>query len=146
MEDRMLKTLLVSSLAAAALAAAGHAQQAGGNLVIPIQKVEPTDGKAMYVSYCAPCHGVDGRGNGPVAPVLRQQPVDLTMLSHNNNGKFPAYHLSTVLEGGSTIPSHGTRQMPVWGPIFATMDSSPSQDKTIRINNLIAYLKTIQTR
>jgi mono/diheme cytochrome c family protein len=147
MEDGMLKTLLLSGLAAAALAGTVYAQQADQKVVIPVQKTVPTDGKAMYVNYCAPCHGVDGKGNGPVAPALKQQPVDLTVLSRNNGGKFPQFHLLGVLEGGSTIPSHGTHQMPVWGPVFATMDPAGlAQEKTIRINNLTAYLRTIQAR
>ena len=39
------------------------------------------NGKQMYVSYCAPCHGVDGKGNGPVAAALKKQPADLAVLS-----------------------------------------------------------------
>jgi mono/diheme cytochrome c family protein len=100
----------------------------------------------MFVNYCAPCHGVDGKGNGPVAPALRQKPTDLTVLSRNNNGRFPAAHITSVLEYGATIPSHGTREMPVWGPILGTMDQEQVQEKTIRISNLTAFLRTIQTR
>ena len=148
----MLKA--ISLFAAAALVAAGAgtgAQSSGPNqsgssqkVVIPASRTLPVDGKAMFVNYCAPCHGVDGRGNGPVAPALRQQPVDLTGLSRGSGGKFPSMHIEAVLQGGSTIPSHGTREMPVWGPIFATMDQGSEQEKTLRINHLTAYLKSIQ--
>jgi mono/diheme cytochrome c family protein len=145
----MLKT--ISLIAAAALVAAGAGYGAQSNetnqkVVIPVTNTTPVDGKAMFVNYCAPCHGVDGKGNGPVAPALRQQPVDLTVLSRANGGKFPAMHIEAVLQGGSTIPSHGTREMPVWGPIFATMDPGPFQEKTIRINHLTAYLRSMQTQ
>jgi mono/diheme cytochrome c family protein len=143
----MLKAITL--IAAVAFAAAGYGAQSSGSdqkVVIPAPRTAPVDGKAMYVNYCAPCHGVDGKGNGPVAAALKQQPVDLTVLAHNNGGKFPSMHVAGVLEGGSTIPSHGTRQMPVWGPIFGSMDQGSTQEKTIRINNLTAYLRTIQAQ
>lgn len=144
----MLKT--ISMIAAAALFAAGagygaQSSQSNQKIVIPVTKTAPVDGRAMYVNYCAPCHGADGKGNGPVAPALRQQPVDLTLLGRGNGGKFPVMHIDAVLQGGSTIPSHGTREMPVWGPIFATMDRGAYQEKTIRINHLTAYLRSMQT-
>jgi mono/diheme cytochrome c family protein len=142
----MIKSLFHSGLAAAALVGACFASPADQKVVIPVGKTTPVDGKTMYVNYCAPCHGVDGKGNGPVAPALKQQPSDLTVLSRNNGGKFPALHLMSVLQYGPTIPSHGTREMPVWGPILGTMDQGQYQEKTIRINNLTAYLRTIQTR
>jgi mono/diheme cytochrome c family protein len=141
----MLKSLILTGVAAAALAGAGYAQQPDQKIVIPVSKTAPNDGKMNFVNYCAPCHGADGKGNGPVAAALRQQPVDLTVLSRNNGGKFPAVHIESVIEGGPTIPSHGSRLMPVWGPVFATMDQGSSQEKTIRINNLVAYLRTIQS-
>jgi mono/diheme cytochrome c family protein len=147
----MLKTFLLSGLAAAALVGVSFAsqtdeKQANQKVVIPVGKTAPADGKSMFVNYCAPCHGVDGKGNGPVAPALKQQPVDLTVLSRNHGGTFPAMHVTSVLGYGPTIPAHGTREMPVWGPIFATMDDGSQLDKTIRINHLTAFLKTIQSR
>jgi mono/diheme cytochrome c family protein len=142
----MIKSLLLSGMAAAALAGACFAGQPDQKVVIPVGKTAPVDGKSMFVNYCAPCHGVDGKGNGPVAPALRQKPTDLTVLSRNNNGRFPAAHITSVLEYGATIPSHGTREMPVWGPILGTMDQEQVQEKTIRISNLTAFLRTIQTR
>jgi mono/diheme cytochrome c family protein len=141
----MLKSLILTGLSAAALVGAGYAQQANQKIVIPVGKTAPNDGKTMFVNYCAPCHGVDGTGNGPVAGALKQQPVNLTVLSKNNGGKFPVMHIESVLEGGSTIASHGSRAMPVWGPMFVTMDRGSTQEKTIRINNLIVFLRTIQS-
>ena len=147
----MLKTLLLSGLTVAALAGACFARQADQKqadqkVVIAAGPTTPVDGKSMFVDYCAPCHGVDGKGNGPVAAALKRQPVDLTALSRNNGGKFPTMHIMAVLQGGSTISSHGDRQMPVWGPIFGTMDQGSYLAKTIRINHLTAYLRTIQAQ
>lgn len=123
------------------------AGQTPGTVVIPVNKTTPTDGKLMYGSYCAPCHGVDGRGHGPVATALKVPPTDLTGLSKANQGKFPDAHIVTVLEFGSQLPSHGSPEMPVWGPILGNMNrSATAQEKQLRISNLTRYLETIQVK
>ena len=41
-----------------------------------INRTSPTSGKAMYVEYCAVCHGTDGKGGGPAANALKKrQPI-----------------------------------------------------------------------
>lgn len=140
----MLKSLVIASLAAAAVAAAGYAGQS--RLTIPAEKTSPVDGKQMYVSYCAPCHGMDGRGYGPVAPELKRQPINLTVLSKNNHGQFPANHVKSVLEYGSEIPAHGNSMMPIWGPVFGRMSQGQPDERLLRISNLSRYLETIQTK
>jgi mono/diheme cytochrome c family protein len=104
------------------------------------------NGKLMYTSYCAPCHGVDGRGSGPVASALKQQPTDLTVLAKNNGGKFPSSHIATVLEYGSELPVHGTAQMPVWGPMLGKMDQRHPDQRLLRISNLSEYLRSMQAK
>jgi mono/diheme cytochrome c family protein len=142
----MLKNLLIFVVAAVLAAGAGYADQSNSKVVIPLKPTAPVSGKQMYVNYCAPCHGVNGTGNGPVATALRQPPVDLTMLSKNNGGKFPSSHIVSVLQYGTEIPSHGTAQMPVWGPILGKMDKAFTQESHLRISNLSRFLQTIQTR
>jgi len=145
----MLKNLFLAGLAAAVVAGVGYANQPTANtVVIPVSKVPPNNGKQMYVSYCAPCHGVQGKGNGPAAAALKKQPTDLAALSRNNGGKFPSTHIASVLEFGTANPSHGTAEMPVWGPVLGSMDSSPSEanERVLRINNLSRYLQTLQEK
>ena len=36
-----------------------------------IKQTSPTSGKEMFTQYCAPCHGVDGKGNGPAASAMK---------------------------------------------------------------------------
>jgi mono/diheme cytochrome c family protein len=142
----MLKRLLV--IASIALLAAGisYADQSNAKVTIPVNKTEVTNGKQMYTSYCAPCHGVDGRGQGPVAPALKTPPTDLSVLSRNNHGKFPDAHVATVLQDGAEISAHGSAEMPVWGPILGKMNQSIPQDRMLRISNLSRYLETMQTK
>ncbi len=87
-------------------------------------------------------------GTGPVAAALKKQPTDLALLSKNNGGKFPSTHIMSVLEFGAVNPSHGTAQMPVWGPLFRSMDTAdvPQDLKVLRINNLSQYLRTLQAK
>ena len=74
----------------------------------------------MYVNYCAPCHGVDGKGNGPVAAALKTQPTNLAVLSKNHGGKFPSTHIASVLQFGTAHPAHGSAEMPLWGPALGS--------------------------
>jgi mono/diheme cytochrome c family protein len=99
----------------------------------------------MYVNYCAPCHGVDGRGQGPVASALKTPPVDLTVLS-KQPWKIPRYAHRSVLQNGAEIPSHGSAEMPVWGPILGKMNQTNPQDRMLRISNLSRYLETMQVK
>lgn len=39
--------------------------------------------------YCASCHGVDAKGEGPVAKSLNVKPSDLTRIAARSGGKFP---------------------------------------------------------
>ena len=140
----MLKRLLLTATALTLAVAMGYADQAKKKVVITVDRTNPTSGKQMYTSYCAPCHGVDGRGNGPAASALKNQPMDLTGLAKANHGKFPDTHIVSVLKFGSETPAHGSAQMPVWGPILGRMNQSNFQEKELRVSNLSRYLKTIQ--
>jgi mono/diheme cytochrome c family protein len=142
----MLKRLLVTAFIATLAVGMSYADQSTSKVTIPVTRTPATSGKQMYVNYCAPCHGVDGRGQGPVAPALKASPTDLTVLSRNNHGKFPDTHVVNVLQNGAEIPSHGTVEMPVWGPILGKMNVTNNQDRLLRISNLSRYLDTLQAK
>jgi mono/diheme cytochrome c family protein len=144
----MLKNLFFVAFAAAVAVGIGYADQSKSNVVVPVKKTQANDGKQMYMSYCAPCHGSDGKGNGPVAPALKSQPTNLTFLSRDNGGKYPEMHVQAVLQFGSENSSHGTAQMPVWGPVLVKMDPNSTQGNlsTLRINNLSKYLESLQAK
>lgn len=142
----MLKSLLVTAVAATLAVSLSFADQSQSKVVIPVNKTAPNNGKEMYKNYCAPCHGADGKGSGPVASSLKARPTDLTELTKNNNGKFPDTHIVAILQFGSDVPSHGSATMPVWGPILGTMNRANIQDKQLRISNLTRYLQTLQAQ
>jgi len=142
-----LKHLLLTIFAAAFAVSIGHAaDQSTAKVTIPVNKTSPTSGKQMFTSYCAPCHGVDGRGHGPAATALMAAPTDLTMLRKNNHGSFPDTHIVAVLQFGTDVPAHGSAEMPVWGPILNKMDRPNWQAKQLRISNLSRYIQTMQVQ
>ena len=101
----------------------------------------------MYTTYCAVCHGTDGRGNGPAANAMKTQPTDLTMLATNNGGHFPDTHIVTVLQFGVETAAHGSQEMPIWGRAFRSIaqgSASPASQEHQRIANLTDYLKSLQ--
>jgi mono/diheme cytochrome c family protein len=84
-----------------------------------LQQSDPSSGKAMFTSYCAACHGAEGKGNGPAASELKVAPADLTQLAKSNNGKYPADHVRAILEFGAKAPAHGRATCPYGALYFA---------------------------
>jgi mono/diheme cytochrome c family protein len=144
----MLKNLILAGLAAILAAGIGYADQSSNKVVVPVSKTPANSGKQMYASYCASCHGVDGKGAGPVAPSLNRSPADLSVLSRNNGGKFPTDHITAVLQFGAEASAHGTAEMPVWGPVFNKLDENAPQSalRALRISNLVQYIETLQVK
>src|SRR5206468_4065459 len=79
-------------------------------------------GQEMFSTYCAACHGKDGRGKGPAAPALKTMPTDLTTLTAHNNGKFPEPEIYHAISGDGMTPAHGSVEMPVWGDLFKSLN------------------------
>lgn len=113
---------------------------------VPVQRTSPTSGKQMFTQYCGSCHGVEGRGDGPAAPALKEKPVDLTLLAKGNGGKFPEDHIVSVLRFGSEMPVHGSKDMPVWGPVLRSLNHGSEVEEQQRISNITRYMKTLQAQ
>ena len=105
--------------------------------------VVPVEGAELFREYCATCHGMDATGNGPAALALRQAPPDLTRISQRSGGKFPRERVKSYISGESDIISHGTREMPIWGPIFRQVDRDYELGQ-IRLHNVTVYLESLQ--
>jgi mono/diheme cytochrome c family protein len=104
-------------------------------------------GAELFAAYCASCHGVDARGDGPAAAALKTPPTDLTAIATRNGGVFPDGAIARTIDGRFDLPAHGSREMPVWGvrladeiPCFATGEEVARG----RIASLVEYLKTLQ--
>jgi mono/diheme cytochrome c family protein len=102
-------------------------------------------GPDLYRAHCAVCHGSDGKGDGPLAPALKTKPADLTVLAKNNGGKFPAERVGKFISGDEVPVSHGSREMPVWGPIFHQIENDRDFGN-VRVQNLVKYLESVQQK
>jgi len=109
----------------------------------PVQLVASLKGIDIYRGHCAACHGVDGKGDGPVAPALNAKVPDLTTIAQRNGGTFPAARIKKIIAGDEGVSAHGSREMPVWGPIFHQIQEDRDYGE-IRLQNLTDYLKSIQ--
>ena len=113
---------------------------------VPITNASPASGKEMFNSYCAVCHGKDGKGDGPAASALKVPPADLTQLAKKNGGKFPSPHVASVIRGQADLAAHGNKEMPVWGPLFSSISQGHEGQVQQRIANLITYLESLQQK
>lgn len=107
---------------------------------------DPYTGPELYRAYCASCHGATGHGDGPVASSMKVEVPDLTRIVVRQ-GHFPTEQIRRIIDGRTTLPPHGTRDMPVWGREFrsAAIGVPPqkqSADKLIDL--LVAYVRAIQ--
>lgn len=104
--------------------------------------VEQDIGALEYTSFCATCHGNDGKGNGPKANQLSATPTNLTLLSKVNGGSFPETAIYNIIDGRRVGDFHG-QEMPIWGEHFMEIEGN-EEVVDERISNLIEYLKSIQ--
>jgi mono/diheme cytochrome c family protein len=84
-------------------------------------------GKAEYLTSCAPCHGTDGKGSGPLSSRLKTKPIDLTTLAKKSNGVFPLSAVYEAVDGRNATGSHGSREMPIWGCRRVSSPISPTK-------------------
>jgi mono/diheme cytochrome c family protein len=104
-------------------------------------------GRDYYVEACASCHGMDGRGVGPVALSLATQPPDLTTMAARRGGEYPYDELASYIDGRKAVVAHGSREMPVWGERFADeFPADPQRERIIhgKVLMLLVYLESIQ--
>ena len=113
---------------------------------VPAAYTDPSSGKGMYIAYCASCHGVDGKGDGPAEPALKALPTNLTVIAAKNGGVFPDAHIMQIIKGDSMTAAHGNKEMPVWGPVFLQMGQHDTAQVQLRIRNLTKYLASIQQK
>lgn len=143
MTKTALKWLMVAHLTIGLVNAAAAAQDTDA-------------GKLLFQSSCASCHGIDGKGKGPLRDQLKVAPTDLTVLSRKNGGVFPVGAMYEIIDGRTAIAAHGTREMPVWGtytsrllpPSDILIDPSYDLEAVVRarILAIIDYLNRIQEK
>ncbi|PUB15645.1 c-type cytochrome [Yoonia sediminilitoris] len=108
-------------------------------------------GRVLYETHCATCHGLDARGQGPMASVLLIQPTDLTQLTTKAGGTFPISGIIAKVDGRDTLLSHGS-PMPVFGGFFEGKGVAMRGEEGILIMtsqpiiDLVTFLESIQAQ
>jgi mono/diheme cytochrome c family protein len=138
MNARTLVAVVVLAVSAAGVSAQTKIEKT------PIKPTPASNGKQMFEAYCAACHGKDAKGTGPAATALKKTPADLTRLSARNGGTFPEVRVKRFIEGLDEVPAHGSRDMPMWGDLFRSLDSANAGTAQIRVQALNDYLKSLQ--
>lgn len=143
--------MIRKSCIAALLCLAGH----------PAVAQTPDPGRMEYENQCSVCHGAAGKGNGPLAEVLKVRPSDLTVLQKGNNGVLPSRQIYDIIDGRKFVSAHGGREiggreMPIWnkrladqaifflGPAATKKQIQAFVDERIRA--LIGYIAKLQEK
>jgi mono/diheme cytochrome c family protein len=138
--------IVLAIISAMATIASAQDQVTTGIKHTPIKQTSAASGSEMYKTYCAVCHGIDGKGNGPAAGALKVPPSDLTTLVTRNGGKYPALEVSSIIRGEEVLPAHGSKEMPIRGNLFWSMSGGHEAEVQQRIANLNKYIESLQKR
>jgi len=109
----------------------------------------PVNGRELYVRYCASCHGVGGRGDGPASKAFRRRPSDLTRVRERYGGQYPVRELMAAIDGRSPVRAHGDSAMPVWGIVFEQEKEEkearwPKRTTLLQVRLIADYVLSLQ--
>lgn len=120
-----------------------------GFIAMPQEKTAEFSGELsgaeMYRTYCASCHGVDGKGAGPAAAAMKKAIPDLTQITRRNKGQFPAFRITHIIDGYEIEAAHGSRDMPIWGDYFRNKKRDDAIVQ-LREHNLTEFIRSIQQK
>ena len=129
--------VLAGLLLSPTLVGAANAQTAANGLV--------DQGRELFKSDCAACHGAAAHGDGPLVTALNRAPPNLTLLSRKNGGEFPTEVVYRKIDGRELPLAHGSSDMPVWGELYKRALPVYGERRVHdRLTALIAYLKSLQ--
>ena len=91
-------------------------------LATPVFAGDVEEGAGHFADYCATCHGLEARGDGPMSDLLTIRPSDLTQLSAQNGGTFPLDRVVRRIDGTMDVAAHGGPM-----PLFGLLLQGPSE-------------------
>jgi mono/diheme cytochrome c family protein len=91
---------------------------------------DPAEGRKLYASYCASCHGDKGKGDGVAAKSLPAKPADHTngAVMNQLNDKFLT---DLITKGGGAVGKSSF--MPAWG---GSLNEKQIRDLVVFIRSL----------
>jgi high-affinity iron transporter len=86
---------------------------------------DPEQGRVMFQQYCSACHGVSGKGDGPLAKIMTPKPADLTNHMGHRHGSGDQlsrhdYLLKVITGGGASVGK--SPAMPKWEDQLGTQE------------------------
>lgn len=78
---------------------------------VPATRESIAKGHSLFMIYCFPCHGENGKGDGPVGKVFELQPADLS--SDYVKGLTDGWIWGTITFGSYIMPRYGYDMSPV---------------------------------
>lgn len=139
---RVARAAGATALVLAGLAIVGAASAAPESM---FDAAAAAAGKGIYNAHCASCHGLEGKGDGEVAQYLKVPPADLTRLRYAHAGEYPLEEVIEAIDGESSVKGHGTREMPIWGVAFRSVEGGKTEeDAQEMVYRVAQYLWSIQ--
>jgi len=68
-------------------------------------------GRALFLTYCLPCHGASGKGDGPVGKIFETEPADLTS-DYVKDDLTDGWIWGTITFGSYIMPRYGYDMTP----------------------------------
>ncbi len=124
MTRSFVATLLLTGMASLALAGSAWA-------------ADPAAGKALFEANCASCHGVSGKGDGPVGAALNPPPRDFTV----GEFKFDANGNGTPGEDEDIVLVIQKGAMAYGGSALMAPWPTLSEDQVV---DVVAYIRTMK--
>ncbi len=143
-----LRRLSAGVLAAALLAPLTLTGAGAAGAAEAEEKKDPvkiSQGQNLYRAWCRSCHGLEAKGDGPMAEHLKPAPANLTLLSRKEGGQFYFGRVTAKIDGREKVGGHGSKDMPVWGDAFKVLDEAGGEEAVRgKINALAHFLRSIQ--
>lgn len=146
----MLRIAVVGCVGLLAIAGCARQRNRLQQEIAPTREQLLREGERTYDRACSSCHGLDARGDGPVASTLKVRPTNLTLLTKRNGGVFPRDRVTAIITGDIPLAAHGTPEMPVWRLRFGPTSSGAAATAALRtrrwLDGMVDYLESIQER
>lgn len=107
------------------------------------------EGRDVFQTHCATCHGVDATGDGPTAARLPTRPADLTGMAARRGGVWPMLEVMSIIEGYTKLDTP-RRDMPAISALTdgpkVELDTGNGQVRAVpkRLVAVAQYLESIQ--
>lgn len=98
-------------------------------------------GKAVYLTQCAPCHGADSTGGGAGSDGHPFAVPDLTRIEERE-GTFDPIHVAVHIEGRPS--GKCTADMPCWSQRLAQAYAQDRARAFLEVYKLVKYLEFVQ--